>query len=77
MASVSPLELLDGKTRYPPTAFLQETTDSIIPISQSMEMTERLRKMGVAVVGCYLPGVNYWFDSTYTVSTQKVVADCT
>jgi acetyl esterase/lipase len=75
VASVSPLQLLDGKSRYPPTAFLHGITDSVVPISQSVEMAERLRKMGVAVMECYVPDVNHGFDSIYTVSLKKIVVD--
>jgi predicted esterase len=73
LASVSPLQLLDGKSGDLPTEFLHGMTDPVIPISQSMEMAERLRKMGQAVMKYCMLGVNYGFDSKNIVSLTEVV----
>jgi acetyl esterase/lipase len=71
LASVSPLRLLDGNTRYPPTAFLHGTADSVVPISQSIKMAEVLKSMGVPTVECYESGMKHGFDSKYTVSVAR------
>ncbi|KAH8885925.1 alpha/beta-hydrolase [Thozetella sp. PMI_491] len=64
--SISPLYLLDGKTWYPPTAFLHGTADVAAPLAQSEEMAKRLRDMNVPVVECYEPGEPHVFDNKYT-----------
>jgi acetyl esterase/lipase len=71
LASVSPLRLLDGSTRYPPTAFLHGTADSVVPISQSIKMAEVLKSIGIPTVECYESGMEHGFDSKYTVSVAR------
>jgi acetyl esterase/lipase len=71
LASVSPLRLLDGKTRYPPTAILHGTADPVVPVSQSIDMAEALKTMGIPVVECYELGMKHGFDNKYTVSITR------
>ncbi|KAK3370692.1 Alpha/Beta hydrolase protein [Podospora didyma] len=67
--SMSPLKVLqdEGKERgYPPTAFLHGGGDKNVPIQQSYDMAETLRKLGVPVVECYEDGEPHNFDTKYT-----------
>lgn len=66
--SISPGPLLEGKTWYPPTAFLHGTEDLAAPIEQSRVMAAKLREMGVEVLESYEEGEEHVFDQKYTVS---------
>jgi acetyl esterase/lipase len=66
--SLSSHVLLQGKTWYPPTAFLHATGDPAVPISQSINMAKRLRDMGVPVIESYEPATEHVFDNKYIVS---------
>lgn len=70
VASVSPSPMLlemEGR-KYPPTAFLHGTADDLVEVTQSRDMAERLRGLGVSVLECYEEGVGHVFDQKYTVS---------
>ncbi len=68
LQSFSALHALDGRTTYPPTAFLHGTADAAVPIDQSKKMAQKLRVMGVDTVECYEPGGPHVFDNVYKVS---------
>ncbi|KAH8898166.1 alpha/beta-hydrolase [Thozetella sp. PMI_491] len=64
--SISPATLLEGKTWYPPTAFLHGSGDEDVDLEQSQSMAKRLKDMGVPVVECYEEGEPHVFDNKYT-----------
>lgn len=66
LGSVSAIRLLDGKTTYPPTAFLHGIDDTAVPMAQSQRMAATLREMGVPTVECYEHGPHV-FDNVYKV----------
>lgn len=74
--SVSPLQVLkqrqaEGRTDYPPTAFLHGTGDTAVPVQQSYDMAKTLKEMGVAVIERYEDGEEHVFDLKYTVSLRN------
>ncbi|KAK3360420.1 Alpha/Beta hydrolase protein [Lasiosphaeria hispida] len=69
--SLSPVHVLrkrleEGRTGYPPTAFLHGTGDVAVPVQQSYDMAAILKQMGVPVVECYEEGEPHVFDNKYT-----------
>jgi acetyl esterase/lipase len=66
LSSVSAILLLDGKTTYPPTAFLHGIDDTAVPLAQSQRLAEKLKEIGVPTVECYEHGPHV-FDNVYKV----------
>ena len=66
-AKWSLLHLIDGRTDYPPTAFLHGSGDAQVPIQFSRDMASKLREVGVPVLESYEEGAPHAFDQIYTV----------
>ncbi|WVQ78901.1 hypothetical protein IAT38_000992 [Cryptococcus sp. DSM 104549] len=59
--------LLDGKSSYPPTAFLHGKDDPVVHLDvHSVPMAKKLKEMGVDVIECYEEGEKHGFDKKYT-----------
>ncbi|AEO68730.1 uncharacterized protein THITE_2118333 [Thermothielavioides terrestris NRRL 8126] len=76
LTSVTPLRavrrrLAEGRTQYPPTAFLHGTGDRAVPVQHSYDMARALRDMGVPVIERYEEGEDHVWDHKYTSADVK------
>lgn len=62
LEAYSALQLLQGKSTYPPTFFLHGAGDKAVPIDQSYRMAKVLKDMGVAVGEKYHPTGEHCFE---------------
>ena len=68
--------LLDGEKSYPPTVLLHGTGDAAVPVDESRDMAEKLKKMRVDTLELYKDGEPHGFDNIYTVSRSGLPSRC-
>lgn len=64
--ALSPLQMVQKATAYPPTYIMHGTKDTCVPLRESTEFADRLREIGVPVAEDY-PDAGHVFD-TWRVS---------